>query len=128
MKEISINDFTEIFPYGFLGESEGEYVNRVENILGQLPPEQHSLLLDLLDLQWVSYIQQLWFISDEIGKDGDTGKIHFVLARMQINSNIRREQGLRERNMRDALMRFSYCDLLVLLETADDISKIVLAD
>lgn len=118
--EFDLDDFASAFPYGFLGEREGEYVNRVEAYLSKLPAEKQSLVIDLLDLQWLSYVQQLWLISDETGNE-DPGRVHFVLARMQINSNIRRDHGLPHRNIRDALYRFSFKDVLYILENAADV-------
>jgi hypothetical protein len=117
--KITVKEALSEFPYGFLAETEGDYVERATKFLKLLPAERRALLLDLIDLQWVALIQQLWFIADETGTDEDFGKMHFVLARMQINSRLRRQHGLGERNMRNALMRFANCDLLVLLETAD---------
>jgi len=116
--DINIDDFTQQFPYGFLGEREAEYVNNVQKYVDQFEQDQRDLVIDLLDLQWVSYIQQIWLITDRTGSE-EAGKIHFALARLQINSNIRNDLGLPPRNMRDALVRGSSKDVLRLLETAD---------
>ena len=117
---VTIEGFGREFKYGFLGEREGDYIRRVQSYIEYLPEDQKSLVLDLLNLQWVSFIQQLWFVGDVTGKP-DHGKIHFTLARMEINSEIRRENNLPERNMRNALYRLSYKDVLHILESAPDI-------
>ena len=74
--------------------------------------------MDLLDLQWVAFVQQLWFIGDETGVP-EVGKNHFAVARLQINANIRIERGLPERNMLREMMRIEYCDVLRILENAE---------
>ena len=119
-KKVTIDEFTKEFSYGFLGvrEREGEYVERVANFLNKYSEPQHALIMDLLDLQWVAYVQQLWFIGDETGSP-DVGKNHFALARLQINANIRAERGLPDRNMRNEMMRVEYCDVLRMLENAE---------
>ena len=118
-KKVTIDEFTKEFSYGFLGvrEREGEYVERVANFLNKYSEPQHALIMDLLDLQWVAYVQQLWFIGDETGSP-DVGKNHFAVARLQINANIRAERGLPDRNMRREMMRIEYCDVLRMLENA----------
>ena len=115
---ITIQNFTEEFPYGFVDEIERTYVERVEKFLKKFPETQHSLIFDLLDLQWVALVQQLLFIGDETGSS-DQGRIHFVFSRLQINANLRAEHGLPSRNMRSALHRFKYQDVLQILENAE---------
>ena len=117
-KKVTIDEFTEEFSYGFLGEREGEYFERVANFLNKYSEPQHALIMDLLDLQWVAFVQQLWFIGDETGSP-DAGKNHFAMARLQINANIRTERGLPDRNMRREMMRIEYCDVLRMLENAE---------
>ena len=116
-KKVTIDEFTKEFSYGFLGEREGEYVERVANFLNKYSEPQHALIMDLLDLQWVAFVQQLWFIGEETGSP-DAGKNHFAVARLQINANIRAERGLPDRNMRREMMRIEYCDVLRMLENA----------
>ena len=116
--DVNIDSFTEEFPYGFLKEREADYIERVQKYCDHVSSDQRDLVLDLLDLQWVSFIQQIWLITDKTGAE-EAGKIHFALARLQINSNIRNDLGLPPRNMRDALVRGSSKDVLHLLETAD---------
>ena len=115
--KVTIDAFTEEFSYGFLAEREIEYDERVKNFLNKYPESQHALIMDLLDLQWVAFVQQLWFIGDETGSP-DAGKNHFAVARLQINANIRSERGLPDRNMRREMMRIEYCDVLRMLENA----------
>jgi hypothetical protein len=61
-------DFTQLqalFPFGFLGIREGEYVELVEMALDSLTtPDDQTLLMDLLDMQWYVYCEQLGFASD----------------------------------------------------------------
>ena len=116
--KVTIDEFTEEFSYGFLGEREGKYIERVANFLNKYSEPQHALIMDLLDLQWVSFVQQLWFIGDETGLP-DAGKNHFAVARLQINANIRAERGLPDRNMLREMMRIEYCDVLRILENAE---------
>ena len=116
--KVTIDEFTEEFSYGFLGEKEVEYVERIENFLNKYSETQHALIMDLLDLQWVAFVQQLWFIGDETGVS-EVGKNHFAVARLQINANIRIERGLPERNMLREMMRIEYCDVLRILENAE---------
>ena len=117
-KKVTIDEFTKEFSYGFLGESEGAYVKRVANFLNKYSEPQHALIMDLLDLQWVAYVQQLWFIGDETGSP-DIGKNHFAVARLQINANIRAERVLPDRNMLREMMRIESCDVLRMLENAE---------
>ena len=116
-KKVTIDEFTKEFSYGFLGEREGEYVERIANFLNKYSEPQHALIMDLLDLQWVAFVQQLWFIGDETGSP-DAGKNHFAVARLQINANIRAERGLPDRNMLREMMRIESCDVLRMLENA----------
>ena len=58
-KKITFNEFSKEFPHAFLGEREGEYVERVANFLNKYSEPQHALIMDLLDLQWVAFVQQL---------------------------------------------------------------------
>ncbi len=117
-KKITIDEVTEEFSYGFLGEREGEYVERVKSFLNKYPKTQNALIMNLLDLQWVSFIQQLWFIGDETGSP-DVGKNHFAVARLQINANIRGERRSPDRNMLREMMRLEFCDVLRILENAE---------
>ena len=116
-KKITFTEFSKEFSYGFLGEREGEYVKRVSNFLNQYPKDQHSLIMDLLDLQWVAFVQQLWSIGDETGSP-DHGRTHFAVARLEINSDIRRNYELPHRNMRSEMFRHEN-DVLTTLENAD---------
>ena len=115
-KKVTIDEFTKEFSYGFLGEREGEYVERVANFLNKYSEPQHALIMDLLDLQWVAFVQQLWFIRDETGFVQERN--HSAVARLQIDSNIRWERGLPPRNMAQEMHDIGYCDLLVILENA----------
>ena len=116
-KKITFTEFTKEFPYAFLLEREPQYVERVSNFLNQYPKDQHSLIMDLLDLQWVAFVQQLWSIGDETGSF-DHGPNHAAVARLEINSDIRRNYGLPDRNMRSEMFRHEN-DVLTTLENAE---------
>jgi hypothetical protein len=99
-------NFRDIFPFGFLGFSEGEYARLVNAALDSLPNDrERAVLLDLLDAQWCAYVEQLW-IAHEFGGDPQcfVGECHFALARLQISTNIRGARGLPEKNGRNAMM------------------------
>ena len=74
--------------------------------------------LKMLDLQWVSFIQRLWFMGDETGSP-DVDKNHFAVARLQINANIREERWLPDRIMLREMMRLEFYDVLRILENAE---------
>ena len=116
-QKLTIDEFTKEFPYGSLSEKEGEYIERIERFLTKFSESQHSLIFDLLDLQWVSFVQQLWFIWDKTGSL-DVGKNHFAMARLQINGKLRSDHGLPDRNMRRQLLRLEN-DVLTVLENAE---------
>lgn len=107
-------NFRDIFPFGFLGIREGQYVQIVNETLDLLVNDtERALLLDLLDAQWCVYIEQLW-IAHECGDDPQrfAGEGHFALARLQIGSNIRRERGLPQKDGRRAMMSLGKHTLL----------------
>jgi len=82
------------------------------------------MLLDLLDVQWCVYVEQLW-IAQEYGGDPErfVGENHFALARLQIGSNIRCERGLPVKDGRRAMMRLkeheSLMDRIAITASAD---------
>lgn len=98
--------FQTIFPFGFLGIKEGEYANIVNASLDSLPNDrERAVLLDLLDAQWCTFVEQIW-IANELGGDPKrfAGECHFALARLQIGENFRWERGLSSKNVRSAMM------------------------
>ena len=107
---ITVDDFTEEFLYGFL-EDEGEYIERIEKFLKKYPETQHSLIIDLLDLQWVAFVQQLSCIGEKTGSF-DESKIEKSLAKLQIHSNARTVHSLPHRNMRNAMLRLNVLQIL----------------
>ena len=99
-------EFQDIFPFSFLDIGEGEYVQLVNAVLDQLPDDvERTVLLNLLDIQWNVYVEQLW-VAHEFGNDPKrfAGESHFALARLQIDSNIRLERGLPRKDGRRAMM------------------------
>lgn len=97
-------NFWESFPYGDLVSSQGQYQNSVEVVLERLPPDQQTILLDLLDLQWVVFVEQLAILSTHQLVAELEGKLDTADARLQINSNLRGQFRLPGRNLRNALM------------------------
>ena len=84
--------------------SQGQYQNSVEVVLERLPPDQQIILLDLLDLQWVVFVEQLAILSTHQLVAELEGKLDTADARLQINSNLRGQFRLPGRNLRNALM------------------------
>lgn len=52
-------NFWESFPYGDLVSSQGQYQNSVEVVLEKTSARPTNNPLDLLDLQWVVFVEQL---------------------------------------------------------------------
>jgi len=100
MEEISFDLFLDAFPYAHLNEREGEYVDKVEANLKALSKEDQSLLMELLDLQWTVVVEQLGLLDRFNKNSSHPGRVSVAMARLQINSNIRREYGLCNRDMR----------------------------
>jgi hypothetical protein len=112
MEEVDFDLFLDAFPFGNMNEREGEYVVKVEGILKGLPTEDQSLLMELLDLQWTVVVEQLGLINTFKENPSRPGRADAAMARLQINSNIRREHGLPGRDMRSALLKIRAGDLL----------------
>lgn len=99
-------DFQTIFPFGFLGIKEGEYAIIVNACLDSLPNDrERAVLLDLLDAQWCTFVEQIW-IANEFGGNPKrfAGESHFALARLQMGENIRWERELLSKSGRSAMM------------------------
>ncbi|MBR0801241.1 hypothetical protein JQ615_38405 [Bradyrhizobium jicamae] len=108
-------DFPEIFPFGFLGRSEGQYAKLVDAALESLPNDtERAVLLDLLDAQWCVYIEQLW-ITHEVGGNQQrlVGRNHLALARLQMSNNIRSAWGFPEKDGRSAMMEIGPSETLM---------------
>lgn len=97
-------DFWHLFPYADLESSQGEYKKAVQTALKALSPKEQGVLLDLLDLQWVAYLEQLAILSSRELLDGLEGLQDTVATRLQIHSNFRDGVGAR-RDMRRALLK-----------------------
>lgn len=90
-------EFSRIFPFGFLGIREGEYLELVNAALDSMScHEERQLLIDILDAQWCVYVEQLW-AGHQFSKadEADMGENHFALARLQIGETIRKQRGYR---------------------------------
>lgn len=110
--------FWKDFPYGDLRSSQGQYQQSVIDALLILPKEQQVVLLDLLDLQWMAYAEQLSIISSHDLAQALAHQADTTFARLQINSNLRGKFGLPRRDMRGALMRLAPGEVLDKIESA----------
>jgi hypothetical protein len=111
--------FQALFPFGFLGLREGEYVQLVEAALRSISDTaEQSHLMDLLDMQWCTYLEQLWamssFSNDETRFAGESERVN---ARLQIGSNIRREFNLPKKDLRHVMLSVGGDDTLADLLT-----------
>ncbi|MEE1877940.1 hypothetical protein [Altererythrobacter litoralis] len=100
------HQFKDVFPFGFLGIREGQYYELVKAAALSLPTDkERSLLIDMLDMQWATYLEQLWVANDFGGdKHRFAGQCHFADARIQIDNKIRDELDLEPRSVRSALL------------------------
>lgn len=110
IKEIEEHGFDwerirEIFPFASLELREGEYQTLLSLCLKSLSnKDDKELLLELLDAQWAVYLEQLWIENEKSQGADNSGPVHFVLARLQIHSNLRHSEGLRPASMRTRMM------------------------
>jgi len=96
-------DFSKIFPYGDTTLLEGEYQALVEKTLNTISDEEErSLFIDLLDTQWVVFAEQQHLLAELHDKSGVVfyHDAPLAIARIQLNDNIRRANGLKKRNVR----------------------------
>lgn len=98
------SDFWKKFPFGDLSCRQGDYQLSVLQALSSLPQAQQRMLLDFLDLQWISFLEQLSML-DSGGLITVAGEMDNAAARMQINENIRFQLRLPSRNLRAALFK-----------------------
>ena len=111
--------FQALFPFGFLGLREGEYVQLVEAALRSISDTaEQSDFMDLLDMQWCTYLEQLWamssFSNDESRFAGESERVN---ARLQIGSNIRRQYNLPKKDLRHVMLSIGGDDTLADLLT-----------
>ena len=111
--------FQALFPFGFLGLREGEYVELVEAALRSISDTaEQSHFMDLLDMQWCTYLEQSWamssFSNDESRFAGDSERVN---ARLQIGSNIRRDFNLPQKDLRHVMLSVGGDDTLADLLT-----------
>lgn len=111
--------FQALFPFGFLGLREGEYVQLVEAALRSISDAaEQSHFMDLLDMQWCAYLEQLWAMSSfSNGEDRFAGESEGVNARLQIGSNIRRQYNLPRKDLRHVMLSIGGDDTLAELLT-----------
>jgi hypothetical protein len=111
--------FQALFPFGFLGIREGEYVQLVEAALRSISDAaEQSHFMDLLDMQWCTYLEQLWAMSSHSDEeDAYVGEMHFADARLQIGSNIRRDFDLPQKDLRKLMLSVGGDDTLADLLT-----------
>lgn len=108
----------EYFPFGAVELREGNYERVLVACLDCLPGEaDRECLLDLLDMQAVTFLEQCWVQNemeaagaspgscdtpDELGSFGMAA--HFAAAWLQINSNLRSRAGLGRTSLTRVLM------------------------
>jgi hypothetical protein len=111
--------FQALFPFGYLGIREGEYVQLVEAALRSISDAaEQSHFMDLLDMQWCTYLEQLWAMSSHSDEENAyVGEMHFADARLQIGSNIRRDFNLPQKDLRHVMMSIGGDDTLADLLT-----------
>lgn len=111
--------FQALFPFGFLRIREGEYVQLVEAALRSISDAaEQSHFMDLLDMQWCTYLEQLWAMSSYTDEeDAYVGEMHFADARLQLGSNIRRDFNLPGKDLRKLMMSVGGDDTLADLLT-----------
>jgi hypothetical protein len=111
--------FQALFPFGFLGIREGEYVQLVEAALRSIrDTAEQSHFMDLLDMQWCTFLEQLWAMSRYSNEENaHVGEMHFVDVRLQIGSNIRRDFNLPQKDLRHAMLSVGGDDTLADLLT-----------
>lgn len=111
--------FQALFPFGFLGIREGEYVQLVEAALRSISDAaEQSHFMDLLDMQWCTYLEQLWAMSSfSNDEDRFVGESEGVNARLQIGSHIRRDFNLPQKDLRKLMMSVGGDDTLADLLT-----------
>lgn len=106
--------FQALFPFGYLGIREGEYAQLVEAALRSIDDvSEQSLFMDLLDLQWCTYLEQLWAMASFSNEeDAYIGERYCVNARLQIDSNIRGDFDLPKKDLRHVMMSVGGDDTL----------------
>lgn len=104
--------FQEYFPFGNLELREGEYLSLVEAALESFATkDDRQLLLDLLDIQWCVFIEQVW-VANERTHDTLTGA-EMAHARIAIGESLRRKHELPLRRVRKAMFRLREGDTLL---------------
>lgn len=104
--------FWRCFPFGDLSLREKDYADSVETVLESISTLERAVLLDLLDLQWVAYVEQLSILASYSLSGDASGKAEFAFARLQINENLRSRFRIPPRRLRGALLNIPSGTLL----------------
>jgi hypothetical protein len=106
---------SEYFPVADYELREGNYEKLVTLCLEKLEsPADKELLLDLLDAQSAVTLEQLWIQNEKSvqSRERNVVAVHFVSAWLQINANLRYENNLVGRNMRQRMMSMGATDTI----------------
>jgi hypothetical protein len=121
----------DYFPFGAVELREGNYQRLLDACLERIAREEgRERLLDLLDMQAVTFLEQCW-VQDEMdpiaaaseaddgGADTDIGRFgmaaHFAAAWLQINSNYRSRLGTRRPSLMSLMHNMSKDESLSML-------------
>jgi len=104
--------FWQSFRFGDLSIREKDYADSVADALLSMPEHERVILLDLLDLQWIAYVEQLSILVDKGIKEEFAGRAEFAFARIQINENLRARFDINPRHLRSALLNIPSGTLL----------------
>jgi hypothetical protein len=109
------NQFREFFPFGDIDLREGNYQRLAEKCLTFITEkEQQARFIDLLDAQGFVFLEQCW-VQNELSSDSTNPfqiHAHFASAWLQINSNLRNQFGLPDRDSRGAMLKLQAAECL----------------
>lgn len=115
LKSIEVDGFRwerlrDCFPFGDISLGEGNYQRLVQAALTSLKnSDEQQLLLDLLDAQACVFTEQVWVANEMAEKTGTpepfSMEAHISTAWLQINSNLRFENRLQQRDARAAMLK-----------------------
>jgi hypothetical protein len=109
------DQFREFFPFGDIALREGNYQRLAEKCLTLITEkEQQARFLDLLDAQGCVFLEQCWVLNELCSENTNPFQIHahFASAWLQINSNLRYQFGLSDRDARGAMLNLKATECL----------------
>jgi len=117
MKTLSFDLFISLFPYSDMSEREGVYSDRLELFLHDYDRKTQAAIIDMLDIQWISYLEQNEIIRKATGNDDGIGNLDRAMNWIQIHNNMRHKLRLPSRDIRHSLFnRLKPGKLLDLIE------------